>query len=69
MSIRDLVESTPFTGDYTGRDWIGHPSCSHVYRSYRGKAINPFRCLRYTKSKSSKYCHFHDTKAKRLERK
>jgi len=66
MSIRDLTESTPFTGDYTGRDWIGHPSCSFVYRYFRGTPIKPVPCIRYTKSKRSKYCHLHDTKAKRF---
>ena len=65
MNIRELADSTPFTGDYTGRDEIGPPTCFHVFRSYRGKRINPIRCLRHTKSKRSKYCHLHDTKRKR----
>ena len=60
--FRELTEATPFPGDYTGRHLIGTPTCTHVYRPLGQSAI---RCLRYTKTKRSKYCRFHDTKSKR----
>lgn len=56
-------ENTPFTGDYAGQDDIGKPACAHISRRFRGKAIHPLSCARY--SEKGRYCHLHDTQAKR----
>lgn len=60
-------EDAPFVGNYTGRKDIGKSTCSHVYRRFRNQPINPNRCFRFTTTSKSKFCEFHNTKAKRRE--
>ena len=62
MTIRN--ETTPFDGDYTGRDDIGKPTCKHVARRFRGVRIAPIRCLRFADNRRG-YCFLHNTTAKR----
>lgn len=64
MGIRDLAETAPFEGDYTGRHLMNLPTCHHVYRRFQGKRINPIRCLRFAETKAG-YCKSHGTESKR----